>query len=1835
MSEQLNDNQLPINVLERENQRLRGQLRALQQLNETLECKVVERTQELQETEARLQRLAGNLPGVIFQSCLAADRTLSFLFVSEGSREIFELEPENFLQLFELVPESDREALDLVIQNSASSLSQFCYEHRIITRSGTLKWVQVIAKPERQDDGVIIWDGIIIDISDRKRIEKEQQRLLAILEATPDIIGIGDDRGNGLYLNRAGQELLEIPAEKSDGFHVSACHPPDINQILETEAIPTAIQTGIWQGESRLCSRSGREFPVSQVILAHYDDAGNVEYMSTIMRDISDRKQIEAALSASEERFRLVCEQTGQLVYEYDIASGNVIWAGAMTAITGYSATELSICDVNDWENFIHPDDRVSIMELLEAAIAECSSYHADYRWRQKDGSYIYVEDNGIVLKGENGQPYRMLGTVNNISQRKATEEELILFKRAVESSTDAIALADPQGNLVYQNPAHVDLYKCETLERYREAGGIATCYPDRQVYQEVIQALLNGRSWIGETEQDARDGRRFPAIIRANGIRSESGELLGLLGIITDLSDLKAIEAALSASEERFRLVCEQTGQLVYDYDIASGKIIWAGAIPAITGYSAAEFRAFDVNDWEGLIHPDDRDRVSAYLDQTMAEGSHYRIEYRWRQKDETYIDVEDIGVFLTNEEGEVSRMLGTTWNIGDRKTAERALQKSESLNRYLFEEFPIGLVLCRMNGELVHINSACANTIGRTIEEALELTYWDITPIKYADREAEQLESLRTTGRYGPYEKEYIHKDGRLIPVVLSGLVVEIDGESMIWSSIADISDRKADEERLRQSEERFRGLVETLNDWIWECDVNGIYTYVSPQIERILGYTPEEAIGKTPFDFMAPAEAETIGALFAEKLSIGEAIEQIENINLHKDGHRVVLETSGVPIFDGEGNLQGYRGVDRDISDRKAAEERLRQQEAQYRQIFETIIDGLGIIDLERGKLVEVNPAYHQMHGYSYQEFLTVPFTTIVHPNSFQLLTQFITELQAGRVFTCRAQNIHRNSQIIDVDVKGVPFPYQGKNHALVLVRDISEKVKFERDRDRQEQALRSIVEGTAAQTGEEFFRACVKSLAEALDVTYVLISEIELCEDKKIARVLAFWMGGDFGESFQYDLHTTPCHNVFEDRAICRYPNSVQTCFPEDLDLVTLGAESYIGIPLVDARGIVIGLIAALDTKPMAEDSEMQVSILEIFAARAGAEIERMRSEQALREKDRILQLTLKAGKMGCWSWNTRTNEVLWSDGVEALLGLEPGSFNNTFEEYITLVHSEDRPLLQQILNGALEGEEMLTFNHRIVRPDGKIRWLAGQGERWRDNNGEIVGLMGSVLDDTQRKNAEVALIESAEQISQQARQEQLLNQIANQIRNSLELDRILETTVREIRQFLEVDRCHFAWYVREDDMAYWDIIAEVQNSDLPSFVGKHPTENFGVLSEFLQCQNIIRLDDVTVIEDLALQQTLAALGNKSMLVLPISAESTSFGIIACIHHQTLRPWRDEEVEFLQGIVAQVAIAINQAELLTQSQTRAEELEKLLTKFQRTQTQLIQSEKMSSLGQMVAGVAHEINNPVNFIHGNLIYANEYLENVMGLLDLYQEYYPEPHPDIEAEIEAIDLDFLKEDAHKIFQSMRVGTDRISAIVKSLRTFSRLDESEVKNVNLHEGIDSTLMILQTRLRAQNWRPEIAIVKEYSDLPKVQCYAGQLNQVFMNIISNAIDALEDRDRDRTPKEMQENPSQIRINTRCTGDAIVIAISDNGRGISAETQAKLFDPFFTTKPVGKGTGMGLSISYQIIAEKHKGKLSCNSQPGQTTFTIEIPIGAEHTEPEARNPVSQMPYLDLT
>ncbi|MGF2034622.1 MAG: GAF domain-containing protein [Nostoc sp. CmiVER01] len=493
--------------------------------------------------------------------------------------------------------------------------------------------------------------------------------------------------------------------------------------------------------------------------------------------------------------------------------------------------------------------------------------------------------------------------------------------------------------------------------------------------------------------------------------------------------------------------------------------------------------------------------------------------------------------------------------------------------------------------------------------------------------------------------------------------------------------------------------------------------------------------------------------------------------------------------------------------------------------------------------------------------------------------------------------------------------------------------------------------------------------------------------------------------------------------------------------------------------------------------------------------------------------------------------------------------------------------------------------------------------------------QIAAQMGVAL---QQANLLTQTREQTLILQQAAEQQRVLFEVVAKVRESLDLDAIFQTTTQEICKSLQADRVavyrfHDDWsgeYIAEFVVDGWvklvtDTNTVWQDSYLQETQGGRYRHN-----ETFAVDDIYQADH-SECHVAALEQLQA----RAYAIAPIFIGQQLWGLLAAYQNSAPRHWEASEIKFITQIANQLGVALQQAQLHNQTKEQTQKLTQALHDLKQTQTQLIQTEKMSSLGQLVAGIAHEINNPVNFIYGNINHVNDYAEDLLSILNLYLQSTPNPIPEIRDRAFEIDLEFLIEDLPKTLSSMKIGIDRIRQIVLSLRNFSRLDQAEMKPVNIHEGIDSTLLILQHRLKAKPESPAIKLVKEYSDLPLVECYAGPLNQVFMNVLSNAIDALEDY------RESQLNPdtSQITIRTalgELEGNikSVVIRIIDNGPGIPEALKARICDPFFTTKPVGKGTGLGLSISYQIVVDKHGGVFKCDSQPGLgTKFWIEIPI----------------------
>lgn len=600
----------------------------------------------------------------------------------------------------------------------------------------------------------------------------------------------------------------------------------------------------------------------------------------------------------------------------------------------------------------------------------------------------------------------------------------------------------------------------------------------------------------------------------------------------------------------------------------------------------------------------------------------------------------------------------------------------------------------------------------------------------------------------------------------------------------------------------------------------------------------------------------------------------------------------------------------------------------------------------------------------------------------------------------------------------------------------------------------------------------------------------------------------------------------------------------------------------------------GLVVDISDRKLAE-----IALCESKAALLQANQE---LEQRVEERTEALQRSQKM----LWSViNNIPQFIAWKDRDSVFLG-----GNENFAKVAGLNHPNQLPGLTDFdlpwkpeeteffLACDREVMETNTPKYHIIEPqqqaDGTQRWLDTNKIPLHDNQGNVFGILCTFEDITERLSLEEKVQTT----------EELFRKIFEDAPIGIDLASL------ENRQLVEVNKacCEMLGYTESEllEKTFTDIVhpADIeQDMQKALALERQEIRSYQVEKRLITATGKIVWANVTA--------TLIRDGEGKPIY--------NLGMIENITHRK---------------ISEAALQASASQLRKQ----AAQLQQAYEQLQQTQTQLVHSEKMSSLGQMVAGIAHEINNPATFIQGNISHAYQYFHDLIELLNLYQHCYPSPAPMIAEKIEEVELEYLKLDLPKMLDSMRMGVERISQIVLSLRNFARLDEAEMKLADLHEGLDSTLLILQHRLNQDSQKNPIEIVKEYGLISKVNCCAGQLNQVFLNILSNAIDALENQPQPRAiairtqlKKAGLKAKSDSAI-SQC--DRVVICIADSGPGMTADIRNRLFDPFFTTKPVGSGTGLGLSISYQIVVEKHRGTLRCISAPGQgAEFWIEIPV----------------------
>ena len=1024
-----------------------------------------------------------------------------------------------------------------------------------------------------------------------------------------------------------------------------------------------------------------------------------------------------------------------------------------------------------------------------------------------------------------------------------------------------------------------------------------------------------------------------------------------------------------------------------------------------------------------------------------------------------------------------------------------------------------------------------------------------------------------------------------------------------------------------KLRESEAKYRQLVENANSIIVKLDSEGKITFFNEFAETFFGYSEAEIVGKSaigtivnPADLSENDLATTIGDCLAQP----DKYFKYEHENIRSNGETVWVSWRNQPLLDVKGNVTGLLCIGTDIGDRQKAEIALQASEAELRALFAAMNDVICVIDTS-GRYLKIAPTNPKLLYKPPIELIGRTLHEIMPP---ELADSFLSQIQLA----ADTKQTHSLEYSLSIDNQDIWFaanisPMQ-ENTVIWIARDITQRKQAENWLAGQKQILEMIAKGAP--------------LAETLNTLLELIEQQSrdvrgsiLLLDKDGEHLL-HGAAPSLPESYNAAVNGVAigpnigsCGTaVYRREQVIVTDIAIDPLWQDFRDLALgFGLRACWSSPILSSGGQVLGPFAMYYTQPRTPQ-KFELELIEAVRNLAGIAIERKQAEENLQHlnedlENRVVERTSELSK----AFNQLQTEIAERQEAEQelresesrfqklsanlpgmiyqcllrpdnsasfpyvspacrqMFGLEPEALQQNSDLLIDLVHPDDRQNYYESIAIAAQNMQPWLWEGRLILPSGKMRWFQVISSPEAKENGDILW-DGITIDVTDRKQAESALQES----------QQFIQKITDATPGILYL------------YDLEEQRNIYANSSVGTLLGYsLDEIQEMGATFLPQLI--LPEDMAKIVEHHA---SFAEIQDGEIVE---IEYRMQAANDRSLW---LQSRDTIFS-----RNANGRP------KVIIGFAQDITTRKQSEEAMRQSDARererSQQLEQALMELRSTQTQLVQTEKMSSLGQLVAGIAHEVNNPVNFIHANIDYLKQYTQQLLELVTLYEQEHPEPNSKIQDLIEEIDLDFMAGDLIKIVGSMQVGTERIRQIVLSLRNFSRLDEATMKPVDIHAGIDSTLLILQHRMKASDKWPTIQIAKDFGKLPLVECYASQLNQVFMNIIANGIDAIEERYQKLSVAEAEANPGRISICTMMTTQkTVIVEISDNGTGIPENVRNRIFNPFFTTKEVGKGTGLGMSISHSIVVEKHKGKIECISSIGcGTTFQIEIAIGTTY------------------
>ncbi|MBW4520971.1 MAG: PAS domain S-box protein [Scytolyngbya sp. HA4215-MV1] len=1104
--------------------------------------------------------------------------------------------------------EIDRTLTQAVIAGTRSS---FQLEKRYLRKNGGMFWGRLTLSAIRNPGGEVQCTvALIEDITDRKRTEEALQTSELKFRRLFESSQMGIYRSqieDGLILD-ANRKFIEgagydSAAEVIGKKHITEFYAdPNYRRWIVNELHQTGEINNL---EMQFRRRDGSVGWGLFAIRLNLEE----NCVEGVVADITDRKHAAEALRRSELKYRNLFENSQVGIYRTRLADGLLLDCNQrFLDLLGYHAANEVIHKMTAADHYSDLKLRQWVLEQLQQQ-GELQNFEMQYRHR--DGSLHW----GLYSLRLNREEDCIDGFVTCITDRKHAEEALreseAQYRDLVETANCIILRWDSDGMIKFINDYGQRFFGFNASEiLYHNVVG--TIVPEtetsgRDLYAMILDICRHPQNYLfNENENSCKNGDLVWIVWANRPIFDADGNLIEILSVGTDATDRKHAEQALQQSELKFRTIVENANDIIYVHN-QEGKFTYISPnVTTILGYSVTEAEGQPFN---AFIHPDDLETSYAAFQNILGTGhAQQNLELRTRHRNQSWRWFSCNESLIYDIHGTPS-VMGVARDITERKQAEEALRRSELKYRNIFENSQVGIGRTRLqDGLFLEANHRCAEILG--FSSPADLIGRHSTTTFHLDGNARQniLTQIEAYGEIRDYELPMRHRDGGTIWVLLSLRLNATD--ACLEFVMADISDRKRLEEELRQREQEFRALIENAPDIIVRFDRDSRYLYINPRVEKELGIPPAAFIGKTIREMGFP---ETLTALWQNTLDRAFQTAEAQSFEFEMTYREQITYHSArvVPEFDDAGTVASVLVISRDMTDRKQLEEDLQQSRQFLNSIIDSIPMPLFAKDINNDfRYVLINKNSELVLGFSREGAIGRSDYELVDPKQAEFYRQQDQiAVEHGALLEIPEQAIQVGDSTILTRILKLPLfdPQGNPTHLLCICEDITE-------RKQREEALRLIVEGTASKTGDDFFHTCVRYLAEVLQVHCAFVTEWA-DEAHSRVRTLAFWMGGDFCQNIEFSFQGTPCENVIKGKKIYFYPSDVPALFPGDPYIAVLKAESYMGIPLLDSDGEMLGYLAVTDTKPMSPDPGREM-ILKIFAARAGAELERNQAETAL-------------------------------------------------------------------------------------------------------------------------------------------------------------------------------------------------------------------------------------------------------------------------------------------------------------------------------------------------------------------------------------------------------------------------------------------------------------------------------------------------------------------------------------------------------------------------------------------------------------------------------------------